>query len=112
MCSSDLFGHFLVPFIIMLFRDVKRNFSVLTLMALWALVMEVADMTFIVKPMVFIHELESDHTPANTWWVTALAAVGMLAFFAGLLLKKIPQHPLVAVNDPRMAESLKHKNNV
>ena len=106
------FGHFLVPFLIMLFRDVKRNFNALTLMALWALAMEVADMTFIVKPMVFIRELESDHTPANTWWVTALAAIGLLAFFAGLVLRKIPQHPLVAVNDPRMAESLKHKNNV
>lgn len=106
------FGHFLVPFLILLFRDVKRNFNALTLMAVWAILMEVLDMTFIVKPMVFIRETEAGFAPASTAWITAAASIGMLCIFMGLLWRKISQSPLVAVNDPRMAESLGHKNYV
>jgi hypothetical protein len=38
--------------------------------------------------------------------------VGVLALFAGLLVRRIASGPLVAVNDPRMTESLRHKNYV
>ncbi len=106
------FGHFLVPFLILLFRDVKRNFHALTLMAVWAIFMEVLDMTFIVKPMIFIRESEAGIAHSSTALITAAASLGMLALFMGLLWRKIGQSPLVAVNDPHMAESLGHKNYV
>ena len=105
-----IFGHFVIPFLILLFRKVKRNYRLLSVMAVWAILVEVADLYWIVRPMVYA---KAEQTPgAIGVAVDVLAIAGVLAIFAGYLVLKVPAGPLVAVNDLRMEEALGHKNYV
>lgn len=107
------FGHFLVPFLVLVFRDVKRKGAALTFMAGWAITMQVLDMIFIVCPMAAIHEAEANMPLTNgAFWIDAAGAIGCIAIFFGLLWRVCASRPLVAVHDPRMAEALHHKNYV
>jgi hypothetical protein len=104
-----ILGHFVVPFLILLFRPIKKSPQALVLMALWAILMELTDMYWIVRPMVYGHEA----TPGPmAYLVDLLGILGVLAIFAGYLVRTIPQSNLVAINDPRMDEALGHKNYV
>jgi hypothetical protein len=88
---------------------VKRSPRLLVLMAVWAILLEVVDMYWIVRPVVY-GKAAGPGTPAMI--VDVLAIVGVLAVFAGYLVRKIPESNLVAVNDPRMEEALGHVNYV
>ena len=104
-----IIGHFVIPFIVLLFRKVKRSPKALIVMALWAILLEVLDMYWIVRPTVYG---EGAGPGAAALIVDVLGIVGVLAVFAGYLVRKIPQATLVALNDPRMEEALGHKNYV
>jgi hypothetical protein len=106
-----MFGHFVIPFLILLFRPVKKSFSLLTVMGVWAILVSVVDIYWIVRPMV---DATNDH-PAPigpTIWIDALAIAGPLAIFAGYLFIKIPSVALIPVRDPRLPEALEHRNYV
>lgn len=104
-----IIGHFVIPFLILLFRPVKRSPKALIAIALWAILLEVVDMYWIVRPMVYGNEAGPG---GMAYVVDLLAILGVLAVFAGYLTRSIPQGALVAVNDPRMEEALGHKNYV
>ncbi len=107
-----ILGHFVVPFLILLFRSVKRSPRALILMGLWAVMLEIADLYWIVRPMANAGANAMDGTSTMSYAVDLLAILGVVAIFAGYLIQKVPQSLLVAVNDPRMAEGLEHKNYV
>ncbi len=104
-----IIGHFCVPFVILLFRPIKRSPKALIVMASWAILMEVMDMFWIIRPMVY-KEVPCPGLAALA--VDVLAIAGVLAVFAGHLVRNIPRASLVAVNDPRIDEALGHKNYV
>ncbi len=106
------FGHFVVPFLVLIFRGVKRNHRLLAAVAAWAVFIHVIDMVFLVRPMVYAGVPPEDRPGIGAWWVDVAGIVGVLALFAGLLLRRMGAGPLVAVNDPRMWETLTHKNYV
>lgn len=106
------FGHFVVPFLILIFRGVKRSPRLLAAVAVWAVFIHVADMVFLVRPMVYAGVPADQNPGMGAVWIDAAGAVGVLAVFGGLLARKIGSGPLVGVNDPRMTESLEHKNYV
>jgi hypothetical protein len=105
-----IIGHFVAPFLILLFRPVKRAPAAIIFMGLWAILMEIADLYWIVRPMAYA----GSDTPEGSmpFVIDVLAIVGVVGLFAGYLIYKIPQSNLVAIKDPRMAEALAHKNYV
>ncbi|TVQ63443.1 MAG: hypothetical protein EA378_01835 [Phycisphaerales bacterium] len=105
-------GHFVVPFVLLLFKPVKHSTLGLALVAGWLLVMHVLDMFWIIRPMVYVQDWASLNPGPTGWWVDVAAIVGVFALFAGVLIRKIASGPLVAANDPYLHESLKHKNYV
>lgn len=105
-------GHFALPFLILIFRRVKRTPMLLAGMACWAVLAHVLDMVFMIRPMVYAGAPAESVPGPGSWWVDAVAAIGVLALFGGLLARRIASGPLVAVNDPRLTESLEHKNYV
>lgn len=104
-------GHFAVPFLILLFRKVKRSPSLLSVMAVWALVMHVLDFWWVVRPMVAANP-ERLESPAAHLWIDVAAVVGLAGLFAALLMRRIAASPLLAKRDPRLYEGLVHKNYV
>jgi hypothetical protein len=106
-----MIGHFIAPFLIVLFRPVKKSPTLLGLMALWAILVHVADIYWVVRPMVYA--ANPNPPPATQGlWVDLAGILGVLALFAGYLVWKVPAGRLVAVRDPRIHEALEHRNYV
>ncbi|GMV26493.1 MAG: membrane protein [Phycisphaerae bacterium] len=108
------FGHFLAPFILMLFRPLKKRPVPLIIMSLWAILMHLVDIFWIVRPMVYSGQPghTTDTIGLGGLWVDVVAIGGVVAVFAALVIRKVASGPLVAVNDPYMNQSLEHKNYV
>lgn len=100
------FGHFLIPFVVLLFRGVKRNYKLLMAVAAWQLVMHAVDLLYMVRPIVHgVHF--GEHL-----WLDVLGLMGPLGIFLGFVAWRVGTAPLVPVKDPRLHEALAHKNYV
>jgi hypothetical protein len=104
-------GHFAFPFYILLWRIVRRSVPLLSIMAVWAILMEVVDMYWIVRPMVYAAD-EADKLHLGALWLDIAGAFGPLCLFLGLLAVKVRRGPLVPLRDPRLAEGIEHRNYV
>ena len=106
------FGHFGVPFFILLFRNVKKSTIGLAAVAVWMLFMHILDIFWIVRPMVYA-STPADQMPGGiTIWLDIVAIAGVLAIFAGALVRKVSSGVLIPLNDPRQSEALAHRNYV
>jgi len=99
ICLVIIFGHFLLPFLLLLRIDAKRNPTVIVPLVIWAWLMHYCDMSFNIMP-VFHKEGFVVH------WMD----IGCLAFVGGVLamvfLRYLKAHPAYPVKDPRLGESL------
>lgn len=94
--------HFLVPFVALLSRDMKRRTQLLTFWAVWMLVWHWVDLYWLVMP-----ELTTAYLPL----VTEIGVLlGMAAVFAAGLIWWAGDRSLLPVGDPRLAESLAFRN--
>lgn len=112
-----IIGHFVAPFLILISRHVKKHLGIMLFMSTFCLIAHVADMYWIIRPMVYMPEVSPDGPVATgpgviAGYLDALMIAGVLAVFVGLVVRKVASGPLVAVRDPYMAESLEHKNYV
>lgn len=105
-----LVGHFIVPFLFLLSRHVKKNRTLLTLGAAWAILAHLADMFWIVRPMPFTHGTGGEGSGSPI--VDVLCIGGIVVLFAGLLIRQISSGPLLAVKEPYLDEGLAHQNYV
>ena len=94
-----IFGHFFIPFLLLLRIDVKLVFPIMAAFMVWAWLMHYCDMQFNIMPA-----LHADGFVLH--WID----LACMAFFGGLLSKiwmvwyfKYPPFPQ---KDPRMAETL------
>ncbi len=99
-------GHFLVPFVILLVRPIKRSATGLWIVALWMVVMHGIDLVYIARPIV------SGVAPGNNVWVDIAGVLGPTCLFLGFVVWKMGRAPLVPIKDPRLSEVLAHKNYV
>jgi hypothetical protein len=105
-------GHFIVPFLILLFRKVKRTPGLLMAVACWMLLMHFTDMFFIVRPMVTTRPNAGGLSPLDGLWVDIAAVVGVVGLLGFLFLRRMTVVPLIPIKDPRLPEALEHKNYV
>jgi hypothetical protein len=107
--------HFIAPFLILLFRDVKRSFILLPLVGLLIIGAHALDLFYQIRPIVF--KLEGAGTqliPGKVGfsWVDITGILGPVALFVGLLILRIGTKPLIPLKDPFLPETLEHKNYV
>lgn len=107
-----ILGHFVAPFLILLFRGVKRSPALLSVMALWALFIHIVDLTWIVRPMAYVGADVIKDPGLAAAWVDIAGALGPILLLGAYLVYRIGRTSLVAVNDPYMHEALEHKNYV
>ena len=113
-----VFGHFVVPFVVLLQAWLKRNPKYLSIMAVYTLCMHVLDHYLIsipergvslgnIKPEVF-----GAITPAisGAFWGDILAFVTIGAAFTFFLIRALGQHSLYPNRDPRILESANLSN--
>jgi hypothetical protein len=94
-----LFGHFLVPFLALISRGIKRRKSLLAAAAVWMLAMQWADVYWLVMP-----GRSPGAIPLSLMDAAVFLGVGGLFFAAAV--RRLGGHPLLAVNDPRLSESI------
>lgn len=102
-------GHFIVPFMILISRKVKRNVLFLGVMGVYLVLMQVLDLTWIIRPMSYTGVSPAGPT---SWWLDCVAVIGVLAVFASFLIRSIASGPLVPMKDPRLLKSMTHTNYV
>ena len=97
-----IYGHFVIPFIILMFRAVKRNRAMMLIMTFWFLLVHFIDLYWIAMP-VLDHHFELAIIDITTW-------LGLALFFAGLIVLRARRHATVPYNDPRFSASLAFEN--
>ncbi len=95
-------GHFALPFILLMSRNVKRRLPLLFAGAVWLLVMHYIDIYWLIMPNLH-HHLHFHYADA-----AAFIAIG--GFFLYFLVNRMKKEPLIPVNDPRMQECLNYDN--
>ncbi len=119
-----VFGHFVVPFVILLQAWLKKNPKMLSIMAVYTLAMHVLDHYLIVIPERGVslggHHMGKGEAFAGlgpiqpsipgAFWGDILAFVTIGAAFVFFLLRAIGQHSLYPNRDPRILESANLSN--
>lgn len=103
-------GHFAVPFLLLLIRNVKRNPHTLRLVALWMLVMHAFDLIYLVRPIV--EKGDTGVKLGTNVWIDAFGILGPICLFLGFVVWRLTSVPLIPLKDPRLHEVLEHKNYV
>ena len=113
-----VFGHFVVPFVVLLKAWLKKNPKYLSIVAAYTLVMHALDHYLIVIPERGVSlgnikpEIFGNITPAidGAFWGDILAFVTIGAAFLFVLLRALGQHSLYPNRDPRILESANLSN--
>ena len=105
-----VWGHFVVPWYILLWKFVRRSWLLMTFVCAYVIVLEIADMYWIVRPVVY--GTEADPVRLGLLWLDMLGIVGVPLILAGLLIRKAHAGVLMPLKDPRLPESLHHRNYV
>jgi hypothetical protein len=108
-----ILGHFIVPFLILLWRGSKRTMGIISAVALLLVVMHCLDMFYCIRPniyMTFGEGVVKGKLGFN--WVDITGILGPVLIFVGLLVRKVGSGPLIPLKDPRLAEAIAHKNYV
>jgi hypothetical protein len=96
-----LIGHFVLPFLILLSRDLKRNPARVQRVAVFILVMRVVDIAWTIGP-VFRHDGSALH------WVDFAAVLGIGGLWLFLFFRNLSGRALLPARDPYFKEALAH----
>ena len=104
-----LFGHFLVPFLYLLSYKAKITPRWLAPVAVWILAFSLVDVCYNILP--FRKDAAGDPLPfLGTQLVWTLAAVvGVVAICVWAYLRSFATTKLIPIRDPRILESLQHR---
>ncbi|MGP8269036.1 MAG: hypothetical protein ACLQLH_03130 [Terracidiphilus sp.] len=102
--TLDFIFHWLIPFTLLLSRDLKRNKKRLVRVCQWMVFARAFDMFWLIEPN-FKDAARNLHF---SWGILEYIAVpvAMVAFWAAFYCTRLQARPLVQVNDPHLAEIL------
>lgn len=98
-----LFGQFIIPFLGLMSRYPKRRKAILTIWAVWILVMHWIDLYWLVSP-----SFNPGQIPFHFADVGCLLGIGGL--YVAVLTRIARGHSLIPLRDPRLGESLTFEN--
>jgi hypothetical protein len=96
-----LFGHFFLPFLMMLNQDIKRKLIVMFPMAAWAWLMHYVDMTFNIMPVLHPNGLSISILDPLLWF-------GMTGFLGVMFWRTYHSAAPYPLRDPRLIEAVTH----
>jgi len=89
--------HFAVPFLLLLSRDIKGRPKLMTVVAVWLLVMRVVDLFWLTGPEGF-----------HLHWLDLAAPLGLGGIWIAAFFWQLKQRPLLPQHDPELEEALEH----
>jgi hypothetical protein len=102
--TLDFIFHWLIPFSLLLSRDLKRNKKRLARVCQWMIFARAFDLVWLIEPN-FKDAARNLHF---SWGILEYAAVpvAMVAFWVAFYCTRLKTRPLVQTNDPHVAEIL------
>ena len=102
--TLDFIFHWLIPFSLLLSRDIKRNKKRLVLVCQWMVFAKAFDLFWLIEPN-FKDAARNLHF---SWGILEYVAVpvAMVSFWVAFYCTRLKQRPLVQTNDPHVAEIL------
>ncbi|MGA7108015.1 MAG: hypothetical protein WBV28_22550 [Terracidiphilus sp.] len=102
--TLDFIFHWLIPFTLLLSRDIKRNKRRLTWVCQWMIFAKAFDLFWLIEPN-FKDAARNLHF---SWGILEYAAVpvAMTSFWIAFFCTRLKSRPLVQTNDPHVAEIL------
>ncbi len=96
-----VFGHFALPFALLLSRDLKRNFKLLAGIAVFVLFMRLVDLYWLVAPGFLRGSF-------GLSWLDFAAPAGVFGLWLAYFLTQLEKRPLMPLHDPHLREALEH----
>jgi hypothetical protein len=102
--TLDFIFHWLIPFTLLLSRDLKRNKKRLILVCQWMVFAKAFDLFWLIEPN-FKDAARNLHF---SWGILEYVAVpvAMVSFWVAFYCTRLKMRPLVQTNDPHLAEIL------
>ena len=102
--TLDFMFHWLIPFSLLLSRDIKRNKKRLVHVCQWMLFAKAFDLFWLIEP----NYKDAARNLHFSWGILEYAAVpaAMIAFWVAFFCTRLQARPLVQTNDPHLAEIL------
>jgi hypothetical protein len=94
-----IFGHFVLPFMVLISRGAKRNLKTMKIMAIWLLIMHWVDLYWVIMP----------NFTDNVWgsiWIDLGTMLTISGFGLWYLWKKLASQPVIPINDPKLEASI------
>ena len=98
-----IFGHFVIPFFILMPRSSKRNLVIMGIMTSLILVVHWVDLYWLIAP-------NFHHGGISLSWMDLTTLVGIGGIFIWYFWRRYSAHALIPINDPKLKASLKFKN--
>jgi hypothetical protein len=92
-------GHFALPFLALLSRDVKRRVRYLAYLSGWLLIIRFIDMVWNVNPAF-------DRSVFHFHWMDPLAAIGVGGVWVAAFLSELKKRPILPLHDPDLPGAL------
>lgn len=106
ICSLDFICHWLIPFTLLLSRDLKRNRSKMIALTCWMIFARCLDMFWLIEPN-FKDAAANLHITNNIGILAYITVpVAVLSVWGAYYLTELMKRPLVNVNDPHLEEML------
>ena len=96
-----LFGHFVLPFALLLSRDLKRRPRLLATVATIVLIFRFADLVWLVEP-----SAGPGRFPLH--WMDLAIPAGLVGIWLFLFARQLGSRPLLPMNDPFFKEAFAH----
>jgi hypothetical protein len=93
-----LFGVFVIPYTMLLSRDLKRSASRLAYLGAFVFIMRYVDLYWMVQPML--------HPEPSLHWLDLTTAIGLMGLWIAAFCWNLKGRALVPVNDPYLEEAL------
>jgi hypothetical protein len=106
ICSLDFVFHWLVPFCLLLSRDLKRNKRKMIWLCVWMIVARCIDMFWLIEPN-FADAASNLHIHNNIGILAYITVpVAVLAVWGAYYLTELKARPIMNLNDPHLEEML------
>lgn len=106
ICSLDFIAHWLIPFCLLLSRDIKRNKKKMIWLCSWMIFARLVDMFWLIEPN-FKDAAGNLHIHGNVGILAYITVpVCVLGIWAAYFLTELKARPLIVVNDPHLEEML------
>lgn len=106
-----LFGHFIIPFLVLLPRASKRNLTILGAISVFILFVHFVDHYWLVMPNFNQHTAEGDDFNLHFHWLDIVALVTVFTTYGLVFWSRLKKAPLLPVGDPRFQQGLDFVNS-